>query len=117
MRPGILQPIAATSLLTLAIAISGCANQQYAAAPPPAPPPAYQQAPPLIAIADRDGFKTGRADGARDAYEGRPYRARSTRAYYDTPGFDPHLGGPFPDYQNAFRNAYLRGYDQGYHRG
>ena len=92
----------------------GCANR-YASAPPPPPPsgPVYNQVPPNIQLADQNGFRDGERDGARDAYEGRPYRARSTRAYFDTPGFDGNLG-PFPPYQNSFRLAYLRGYDKGF---
>jgi hypothetical protein len=90
----------------------GCAPRY---APPPPPPPGAQM-PPLIQLADHNGFETGRADGARDVDAGIPYHARSTRAYHDTPGYDPHLG-PFPPYRDAFRNAYLRGYDRGYHRG
>ena len=91
----------------------GCSHPTYVAAPPP-PPPA--QMPPLIALADRNGFETGRADGQRDVESGRPFEPRRTRAYHDTPGYDPHLG-PFEPYQNAFRNAYLRGYDRGFKRG
>ena len=98
---------------TIALASSvGCANR-YAAAPPPPPGPVYDQTPPNIRLAEQNGFRAGEADGARDAYDRRPYRARSTRAYFDTPGFDGNLG-PFPPYQNAFRLAYLRGYDKGF---
>jgi hypothetical protein len=72
--------------------------------------------PPLIQLADHNGFETGRADGASAVDSGAPPTPRRTRAYHDTPGYDPQLG-PFGAYQNAFRNAYLRGYDRGYHRG
>jgi hypothetical protein len=68
-----------------------------------------------VQLAERNGFETGRADGARDANSGYPFSARRTRAYHDTPGYDPQLG-PFHAYQNAFRNAYLRGYDRGFYR-
>lgn len=111
--------------------VVGCADHQWSADNPPPPPPppydannvppppppSYEDAPvsPLLQLADRNGFMTGRGDGQRDSYSGRPYRARSTRAYYDTPGFDARLG-PFGAYQNAFRLAYLRGYDHGYAR-
>lgn len=112
-----------TAALLLAL---GCEDHQWSAdnpPPPPAipqydagqvpppPPPPYEPA--LVSVADRNGFITGRADGRRDAYAGRYYRARSTRAYYETPGYDGRLG-PFGPYQNAFRLAYLRGYEQGY---
>ena len=101
--------LAAVSIIALTSA--GCANR-YAAAPPP-PPPAYNQAPTIIQLAEQNGFRAGETDGARDAYDARPYRARSTRAYFDTPGYDGNLG-PFPPYQNAYRLAYLRGYDKGF---
>jgi len=90
----------------------GCAPHYVAVVPPPPP----GEMPPLIALADRNGFDTGRADGARDVESGRRPEPRRTRAYHDTPGYDPHLG-PFEPYQNAFRNAYLRGYDRGFRRG
>jgi len=104
--------LAAASSLFLFAGL-GCAPHY---APPPPPPPPVAQVPPLIQLADHNGFETGRSDGARDVESGAPYKARSTRAYHDTPGYDPHLG-PFGPYRDAFRNAYLRGYDQGYRRG
>jgi hypothetical protein len=98
---------------SVAVAALGCAPAYVA---PPPPPPAVAQAPPLIQLAERNGFEAGRQDGARAVESGYPYAARSTRAYFDTPGYDPNLG-PFLEYQNAFRLAYLRGYDRGYRRG
>jgi hypothetical protein len=103
--------LSATAAIILAASL-GCAHNYP---PPPPPPPPIAQAPPIIDLADHNGFETGRADGARDAANGYPYSARRTRAYHDTPGYDPHLG-PFRAYQNAFRNAYLRGYDRGFNR-
>jgi len=105
--------IAASSMVLLAGL--GCASHNYAYAPPP-PPAAYGEAPPLVQAAERNGFQTGQADGARDAYDGRGYRAQGTRAYHDTPGYDPGMG-PFGAYRNAFRDAYLHGYDKGFRRG
>ena len=105
--------IAASSMVVLAGL--GCASHNYAYAPTP-PPPAYVEAPQLVQVAERNGFQTGQSDGARDAYDGRHYRAQSTRAYNDAPGYDQGLG-PFGPYRNAFRNAYLRGYDKGFRRG
>ncbi len=90
----------------------GCAHNTYY---PPPPPPPLAQVPPIIQLAERNGFETGRSDGARDAAQGFPFSARRTRAYHQTPGYDPALG-PFGAYQNAFRNAYLRGYDHGFYR-
>jgi hypothetical protein len=91
----------------------GCAHDNYY--PPNGPPPPIAQVPPLVQVADRNGFQTGRSDGQRDAANGYPFEARRTRAYHETPGYDPNLG-PLGAYRNAFRNAYLRGYDAGYNR-
>ncbi len=106
-------PIALTAACSLLlIAGTGC---RPAYAPPPPPPPPMQQ-PPLVQVAERNGFETGRRDGEHAASAGAPFAARRTRAYHDTPGYDPNLG-PLPVYRDAFRNAYLRGYDRGfYHR-
>jgi hypothetical protein len=99
---------------TAALSIAtGCASHAYYAPPPP--PPAYAQRPPLIELADHNGFLTGSSDGARDAYNGRPYAPQRTRAFHDTPGYDPNLG-PFEPYRHAFRDAYQRGYDTGFRR-
>jgi hypothetical protein len=80
------------------------------------PPPPVAALPPLLQEADHNGFETGRSDGAADVERGFPYAPRRTRAYHDTPGYDPRFG-PFGPYRDAFRNAYLRGYDRGFHRG
>ena len=96
------------------LAVTGCASHAYYPPPPP-PPPAYGQRPPLIDLADRNGFQTGTTDGSRDAYDGRGYRPQHTRAFHDTPGYDPALG-PFEPYRRAFREAYVRGYDNGFRR-
>ncbi len=106
-----LPPVLTAACSLLLIAGTGC---RPAYAPPPPPPPPLQP-PPLVQLAERNGFETGRSDGARDANAGAPFIARRTRAYHDTPGYDPQLG-PFPVYRDAFRNAYLRGYDRGYYR-
>lgn len=109
--PRILAMLLAAPLILTA----GCAEQRpYAYAPPP-PPPAYS-APPLIERATHEGFRIGSANGARDAFRGFGYQPRRDRAFHDTPGYDPALG-PYGPYRDAFRNAYLRGYDQGFHRG
>jgi hypothetical protein len=101
----------ATAALALAATV-GCSHPYY---PPPGPPPPPAGPPPILQLADRNGFETGRADGFRDGSAGIPFEPRRTRAYHVTPGYDPNLG-PFGAYQNAFRNAYLRGYDAGYSR-
>jgi hypothetical protein len=88
---------------------TGCAAHVYA---PPPPPGAY--ASPLLQQADQRGMRAGYNDGARDAASGFGYHPRRDRKYADTPGYDSALG-PFPPYRNAFRNAYLRGYSNGFH--
>ncbi len=108
MRPNRIMLALASTLLLAGL---GCAHN-YPPPPPPSPP---SVAPPLIQLAERNGFETGRSDGARDSANGEPFHARATRAYHDTPGYDPQLG-PFGPYRDAFRNAYLRGYDRGYYR-
>jgi hypothetical protein len=97
-----------TASLLLAAGL-GCAHNY------PPPPPPIAQAPPLVQLAEHNGFETGRSDGAGASANGFPFAPRRTRAYHDTPGYDPHLG-PFGPYQNAFRSAYLRGYDKGFYR-
>jgi hypothetical protein len=101
-------------LLTLSLSVlAGCAHQAYVAVAPP--PPGYrEQAPPLVDVADRNGFQAGVDAGSRDVMTGRGYHPQHSRAFHDTPGYDPHLG-PYPVYRSAFRNAYMRGYDQGFH--
>ncbi len=96
------------------LGVTGCASHAYYLAPLP-PPQAYAQRPPLIDLADHNGFRAGSDDGARDAYERRGYRPRHDRAFHDTPGYDPNLG-PFEPYRQAFRDAYMRGYDVGFRR-
>jgi hypothetical protein len=105
--------VLATSTLAL-VATMGCSHPYYPPAGPPPPPPPVQPAP-LIQTADHNGYQNGRADGSRDVYAGYPFAPRRTRAYHETPGYDANLG-PFHPYQNAFRNAYLRGYQDGYYR-
>jgi hypothetical protein len=103
-------PFVAAALLFTA----GCASHAYYAPGPPPPP--YNGVPPLIARAQGEGFRAGSSDGARDAYNRYGYHPKHDRKFHNTPGYDPALG-PFGPYRDAFRNAYLRGYDQGfYHR-
>ena len=91
---------------------AGCASRAYYAAPPPPPP--YAGVSPLIARAQSEGFRAGSYDGARDAHNGYGYHPRHDRKFRNTPGYAPALG-PFPPYRDAFRNAYLRGYDRGFY--
>jgi len=92
---------------------AGCAPHPYYAVAP-APPP-YNSVPPLIARADHEGLRAGSEDGARDLYNGFGHHPERDRKYRDTPGYDPALG-PFRPYRDAFRSAYVRGYDQAFYR-
>jgi len=96
---------------------AGCASHHYYAyaPPPPPPPPAYASVPPLIERANHEGFRIGSDAGVRDAYHGFGYQPRRDRAFHDTPGYDPGLG-PYGAYRDAFRSAYLQGYDRGFYR-
>jgi hypothetical protein len=93
---------------------AGCAHRTYTYAYAPPPPPAYS-VPPLIERANHEGFRFGMADASRDAYRGFGYQPKRSPAFRDTPGYDPALG-PYGPYRDAFRTAYLRGYDQGFPR-
>lgn len=100
---------------SLAFGLSGCAHRTYYVAPPPPPPPppqAYREVPPLIQLAERNGYRAGVDKGARDAYQS-GYHPRDDRAFRDTPGYDPRLG-PYQPYRDAFREAFLRGYDRNF---
>lgn len=98
----------------LAFAATGCARRTYyvASPPPPPPPQAYREVPPLIQSAEQNGFRLGQQEGARDAYQS-DYHPRDDRGFHDTPGYDPRLG-PYPPYRDAFRAAYLHGYDRNF---
>ena len=106
--PLILVPFASVLFST------GCARRVAYYAPPP-PPPAYQEIPPLVQLAQREGFRLGNDDGARDAYYRSGYHPKSDPGFRETPGYDPRLG-PFPPYREAFRAAYLNGYDRSFRR-
>jgi len=57
----------------------------------------------------------GSENGSRDAYRGFGYQPKRDPAFHNAPGYDPSLG-PYGPYRDAFRNAYLRGYNQGFNR-
>lgn len=93
---------------------AGCASHVYPGPPPPPLP--YAGVPALIQNAEHQGFRAGTDDGARDAYNHSGYHPKRDRKFHDTPGYNPSLG-PFGPYRNHFRDAYLRGYYNGfYHR-
>ncbi len=100
-----LPAVAAIGLIT-----TGCASRVYAPPPPPAP-----FVSPLIQEADHRGMRAGYDDGARDAVNNFGYHPRADRKYAETPGYDPSVG-PYPPYRDAFRDAYLRGYHDGFYR-
>lgn len=91
---------------------AGCASHPYYAPGPPPPPYGVS---PLIQRAQSEGFRAGSNDGARDAYNRFGYRPKRDRKFHETPGYDPAMG-PFGPYRDAFRNAYLRGYNSGFYR-
>ena len=98
--------------------LAGCSHRDnYAYAPPPPPPPVVYpgEVPPLVRVADQNGYRAGFDEGSRDVYNGAGYRPRKGRIYHDAPGYDYRLG-PLPPYVDAFRNAYVRGYDQAYYQ-
>jgi hypothetical protein len=101
--------VAAACLLT-----TGCAPHPAYYAPAPPPPP-YNGVPPLISRAEHEGFRSGSEDGARDAYNGFGHHPERDRKYHDAPGYDPAMG-PFGPYRDAFRQSYIRGYDQAFYR-
>ncbi len=92
---------------------TGCASHPYYAMA--TPPPPYNSVPPLIARAEHEGFRAGSEDGSRDLYNGFGHHPGRDRRYHDTPGYDPSLG-PYGPYRDAFRSAYIRGYDQAFYR-
>ncbi len=100
------------------VLLTGCYEKEavYAPVPPPPPAPVYQgQVPPLVQLAERNGYRAGYDDGNRDAYYRAGYQPRNNRTYEEAPGYDYRLG-PIPPYVDAFRNAYLRGYDRAFYQ-
>ena len=103
-------------LLASAALLAGCSSHPtYYAAPLP-PPVAYAE-PPLIQVAHQNGFADGVRFGEKDRVDGHSYRPAYSSRYANTPGYSPQLGGPFRQYQSAYREAYVRGYRKGYERG
>jgi hypothetical protein len=89
---------------------TGCASHPYAVAPAP-----YASAPPLIERAEHQGFRAGSENGSRDLYNNFGHHPERDRSFHDTPGYDPAMG-PYAPYRDAFRRAYVRGYDQAFYR-
>jgi hypothetical protein len=105
-------------LLSAVALLAGCAcHPAYYTAPPPPPPPVAYAEPPLIQTAHQNGFADGLRIGEHDRVEGRSFRPTYSDRYASTPGYYPQLGGPFWQYQSAYRDAYMRGYRKGYEHG
>ena len=103
-------------LLSALALLAGCTSHSaYYVAPPPPPPVAYA-GPPLIQTAHQNGFAEGLQNGERDRMEGHSYHPTYSNRYANTSGYYPQLGGPFWQYQTAYRDAYMRGYRKGYER-
>lgn len=108
---------AALLFLSALALLGGCASHPaYYTAPPP--PVAYAPAaPPLVEAGQQNGYADGVRTGERDRMDGHSYRPTYGARYANTPGYSPRLGGPFWQYQSAYRDAYVRGYRRGYSRG
>ncbi len=65
MKRSIVMLALSSALLFVAL---GCAHTYYA----PPPPPPMAQGPTLVQLAERNGFSTGRSDGAVDVERGAP---------------------------------------------
>ncbi|MGC1298942.1 MAG: hypothetical protein WA869_28290 [Alloacidobacterium sp.] len=103
-------------LLSAVALLAGCASHPaYYVAPPP-PQAAYAE-PLLMQTAHQNGFADGLQNGERDRVEGHSFRPTYSNRYANTPGYSSQLGGPFWQYQSAYRDAYVRGYGKGYQRG
>ena len=100
--------LAPASVAACLLVTAGCAQRVYG------PPPQAAFAPStLISEADHRGFHAGVEDGSHDAVTRSGYHPRQDRRYAETPGYNESLG-PYDSYRNAFRNAYLRGYADGF---
>lgn len=103
-------------LLTGLVLTVGCGHPTYYAnTPPPPPPPEWHGPGPLVEMAETNGHRGGFEDGRRDLIQGRAYAPTRDAKYRRTPGYDPAVG-PFGAYQQYYRNAYLRGYYDGFNR-
>jgi len=101
-------------LAAATLCFAGCYSEPISAPPPPPAPYYGPQLPPIVQLADSNGYRAGADDGARDAYYHAGYTPRRDAKYRDAPGYDYRLG-PIPPYVDAFRRAYLRGYDHAYY--
>ena len=108
--------VGSSFLLLAGLALSGCDDRPYMVAPRPPPPPVPVAAAPTtnLELAGKNGFRLGLDEGDRDSSQGLKFDPKRAAAYHDAPGYDSSLG-PSGEYADAFREAYLRGYDKGYY--
>ena len=87
-RPPLPRPLLLGGAAAL-LALTGCASHRYYYAA--APQPVYAAPPPLVQVADGNGYRDGQADGARDVYQRQQYRPTANRRYARTPGYEGRL--------------------------
>lgn len=104
-------PLFAFATFGAAIVLTGCSHRAYVYAGPPAPPPPAVD--PMARLASSNGFHDGRMLGRADAERGLPYAPRHNAYFHDVPGWQPGMG-PHQEYRDAYRNAFLHGYNESY---
>jgi len=72
----------------------------------------------ILQIAINQGYQDGWYTGSRDAQRGQSYNPQRSHFYRNGHGDNGGLGryGNSYQYQQAYRNGFLRGYDQGFQR-
>ena len=66
-------------------------------------------------VAQENGFREGRNDGAKDRATGHSFRPTQDDNYKNAPGYSSSMGDR-KQYKDAYRQAYQQGYQQGYNR-
>ena len=119
-----LRPVHAAAFCALALSVSSALAQygpQYGPGYlPPAPPPqsrywqSYREDN-LPNYAARWGFHAGQQDGQHDRFTGHSFRPTHDDGYKHVPSSH---GIPVPRdaFKNMYRDAYVRGYEEGYGR-
>jgi hypothetical protein len=111
------QFVMAAAALAGSLAIAGCGHPAYYAAPMPPPPPvayAYTAPPPIAEVAQNNGYADGLREGREDRWHGHSFRPRHSDRFEDAPGYSPSLGGSHREYRHIYRDAFYRGYQEGY---
>jgi len=72
----------------------------------------------IVQVAVNQGFQDGTYTGSRDAQRGQSYNPQRSHFYRNGHGDNGGYGryGNSYQYQQAYRNGFLRGYDQGFRR-